>query len=385
MSKLFTASLWIKYRFKCKSKFPIFPKAPFVVLSNHGTFFDPWIIGWYTFRPFSYMMNDDGFRGPPSISTRYLKSIDCIPKKKGTTDYKAMKTTFQFLKDGSPVCVFPEGQTTWDGETQPLFPGIEKIVKKVNSGLVLIKLQGNFLTKPWWARFTRNGRVLITAKQISPEEIASLSSEEILQIYKSYIYQNDIKDPENLDYPFKGEKLAEGLERFVWICMDCGCEDTLVTEGDTITCKSCGKSWNIDAHCRLSANTENTRSLHDLKDWSDMLKQKVKDKIKTNPEILTQSQDVIMQTENEKFVFEDIDKGTLVLTPNELTFKSQSNTYNWSVEKISNYVIQKKDIFEFNYEDKLFRFVFDRKSVMKWIFYVRYLKGYEIIESRGYY
>lgn len=283
------------------------------------------------------------------------------------------------------MCVFPEGQTTWDGETQPLFPGIEKIVKKVNCGLVLIKFQGNFLTKPWWAKVTRNGRVLVTAKQISHEEIASLSSEEILQLYKDYIYQNDIKDPENLAYPFKGKKLAEGLERFVWICMDCGCEDTLVTEGDTITCKSCGKSWNIDAHCRLSANTENTQCLHDLKDWSDMLKQKVKDKIKANPEILTQSQDVIMQTENDKYVFENIDKGTLVLTSDNLTFKSQSNTYNWPIEKISNYVIQKKDIFEFNCEDKLFRFVFNRKSVMKWIFYVRYLKGYEEIESRMYY
>ncbi|HLV31130.1 MAG TPA: lysophospholipid acyltransferase family protein [Chitinispirillaceae bacterium] len=384
-SKLFIAScLKPTYRFRLTSKPPVYPKPPFVAVANHGTFFDPWIIGWYSPYPFSYMINDDGFRGR-SISSWYLKNIGGIPKKKGASDYKAMKTTFQYLKKGNAVGIFPEGQTSWDGETQPVFPGLEKIVKKVNCNLVLIKLQGNFLTKPWWAKKTRNGRVLISFRQINSSQILKYSSDEIFDIYKEYITHSDIKDPQNLNYPFKGEQLAEGLERFVWICINCGCEDTLVTENNSIICTSCGKSWIIDAHCRLFPRSENTKSLHDLKDWSDWHKMKVKEKIKAKPEVLTQSQNVILQTENEQGLFTNKAVGTLILSPNHLTFCSSSQTYNWITDNLTNCVIQKKDIFEFSYENKLFRFLFDKKSVMKWIFYTRYLKGFEEIEKRGYF
>lgn len=384
-SKLFIAScLKPTYRFRLTAKPPVYPKPPFVAVANHGTFFDPWLIGWYSPYPFSYMINDDGFRGR-SISSWYLKSIGGIPKKKGTSDYKAMKTTFQYLKKGNPVGIFPEGQTSWDGETQPLFPGLEKIVKKVNCNLVLIKLQGNFLTKPWWAKKTRKGRILISFRHINSSQILNYSSDEIFDIYKEYITHSDIKDPQNLNYPFKGKQLAEGLERFVWMCMNCGCEDTLITENNSIICTSCGKSWIIDAHCRLFPRSENTKSFHDLKDWSDMHKIKVKEKIKANPEVLTQSKNVILQTENEQGLFSNKAVGTLTLSPNHLTFCSSSQTYSWMTENLTNCVIQKKDIFEFSYENKLFRFLFDKKSVMKWIFYTRYLKGFEEIEKRGYF
>ncbi|MBD3321568.1 MAG: hypothetical protein GF350_10790, partial [Chitinivibrionales bacterium] len=99
-----------------------YPPPPFIVISNHNTFFDPWIIGSYCHSPFAIMCNDDAFRGP-ALQSWYLNSIGAFPKKKGSSDFAAMKKTITLLKAGYPVCIFPEGQTSWDGETQLIYKG----------------------------------------------------------------------------------------------------------------------------------------------------------------------------------------------------------------------------------------------------------------------
>lgn len=372
------------YRFSIANGKQKFPKPPFMVIANHGTFFDPWMIGGYSRHPFCYMVNDDGFRGK-SLSSWYLRSIDAIPKKKGASDFKAMKTTMSYLLDKRVVCIFPEGQTTWDGETQLLYKGIEKIIKKVSCPLVMVRLQGNFLTKPWWADTLRKGRILLHFKTLQKDEIRKLSSEELFEAIKNYIYQNDIKDPQNTAYPFTGVKLAEGLERFVWICMHCGAEDTLTTSNNTISCSSCNGSWDIDAHCRLTAHNPSFNCLSDLKDWSDMHREKILQILSQRSGELTRNSNVMMQTENREHEFEDNSKGTIRLTMEELCFDTTSGTRRWPVNEIADYVIQKKDIFEFRHGNDYYRFMFDKQSPMKWIYYFRYLNDYSDCEKQGYY
>ena len=371
------------YNYKLTGKSRHLPKPPFVVVANHGTFFDPWIIGGYSMHPFAIMINDDGFRGK-GVSQWYLRQIGTIPKRKGASDFKAMKTSMQRLRERYPVCIFPEGQTSWDGETQLLYKGLEKIVKKMQCPLVIYKLQGNFLTKPWWAHTIRKGRILISMKVVQPSDYKQLSSDELFDLIKSSIYQNEIKDQSNLEYPFKGNNLAEGLERFVWICMHCGSEDTISTKGSTISCSSCGKSWTIDAHCRLHTNDKETKCLEDLKEWSDLHKANVHKKITSSVAPLAESARVILQQENEQKIFTNTSSGKACLTSDTLTFESPKGVRSWPVSEIEDYVIQKKDLFEFRHKERQFRFLFDKKSPMKWVYYLRYLKGYDDCEKRGY-
>ncbi|MBD3315340.1 MAG: hypothetical protein GF344_06105, partial [Chitinivibrionales bacterium] len=103
------------------------PEPPYIMLSNHGTFFDPWLVGGWSRNPLSIMMNDDAYRSG-IVSRTYLRWIGTYGKKKGSSDYRAMKKTLSLLGAGKGVLIFPEGQTTWDGETQPIYAGIEKIV-----------------------------------------------------------------------------------------------------------------------------------------------------------------------------------------------------------------------------------------------------------------
>jgi 1-acyl-sn-glycerol-3-phosphate acyltransferase len=376
------------YRFRKSKDSHNIPKPPFVIVSNHGTFFDPWIIGCYSWHPFAIMCNDEAFtRGP--VSRWYLTSIGAFPKKKGASDFKAMKKTISLLSDRYPVCIFPEGQTSWDGETQLIYKGLEKIVRKSGAGLVLTRVTGNFLTKPWWADFIRKGRIIVTYKALGPEQIKALSDDELFNAMKSFIAHNDIKDSLNTDVLFSGRRLAQGLERFVWMCMECGAEDTLAMSGDTIRCAACGSSWTISATCKLTPREAAKKSFADLYDWAQWHRLQVLDKIKTSGAgaMLARSDNVVMQTGDTIVSFSAAGTGSLSLIASSLTFHPDNSIAGpivFDVQKLETVVIQKKDIVEFIYEGRYYRFVFDHHSPMKWIYYLRYLKGYEKFEEQGF-
>ncbi|MBD3392061.1 MAG: hypothetical protein GF418_08310 [Chitinivibrionales bacterium] len=365
------------------------PRRPFVLVSNHANFLDPWMVGFQSRDALFIMMNDDGFRGS-RMRRLYLHAVGAFGKKKGAHDYKAMKRTLNLLKGGFPVLIFPEGQTSWDGETQPIYSGVEKIIKRGRCPLVMMHLRGNFLTRPWWAEHSRKGKIVVKIKVLDAGILGSIPDPDLLETIKTYIYNNDIKNPENRAVPFTGSGMAVGLERFVWICKQCGAEDALVTGGNTITCTACSASWEMDARCVLTPRMPTIGPIGDLHDWTAWHKQEVKARVARarRGALLTESKDVLMQTEGPGGEFVDRITGTLSLYPEKIVFAPSDSggaIVEWPLDTIEDYVIQLKDLFEFRNGKEYLRFLFRGHSPMKWIFYVRYMKGYDEIEERGYY
>jgi 1-acyl-sn-glycerol-3-phosphate acyltransferase len=364
------------------------PKPPFIMVSNHGTFIDPWIVGRYSLHPTYFMCNDDAWRAS-KVTQTYLTCVGAYPKKKGGADFRAIKTTLKILESGSPVCLFPEGQTSWTGETQLIYMGLEKLVRRAKVPLVIFNLCGNFLVKPWWAESRRKGRVIVRVRVLTPEQIAALSDEELFQAVKQGIYNNDIKDERNRQARFSGANLAAGLERLVWICMQCGAEDRLVSAGDAITCQACGHTWRLDAHCRLTA-LQSGVCLPDLKDWCDLHRGRVLARIAAagEREELTRSDGVVLQTlADDGYTFVSRGTGALSVTKARLTFTPESPdtpSLDMPLADVHDTVIQKKDVFEVRWNGAYWRFVFSKRSPMKWVYYLRYLRGYEELERRGY-
>lgn len=369
-----------------KNSDPI-PKPPFIMVSNHATFFDPWIVGNYSKYPISIMNNEDAFNAPWVIRW-YLKNIGTFPKKKGSADYKAMKTTLKRLNHGYPVLIFPEGQTTWDGVTQPIYSGIEKIIKRSNVSLIMMNVKGNFLSKPWWANTYRKGKVRVIRKVLSKKQIKSLSEQELLKTIIKYIRNNDILDEQNQKIEFKGERLASGLERFVWICRNCQSEDTLSTNGNTISCSHCSSSWSIDSHFRFSPLQKEIAPINNLYDWALWHKETVIEKINKTKEdeIIAHNSNVIYCDISFNGKFINLAEGILKLSKEALTFNAtkKEKSFMLPVKNISDYVYQRKDVFECRCNNKSYRFRIIGHSPMKWLYYLRYLKGYEVFEKRGY-
>jgi 1-acyl-sn-glycerol-3-phosphate acyltransferase len=376
-----------RYRFDLDPNADPEPEPPYIVVANHGNFFDPWILGPYFKKALHIMMNDDGFRAG-AISRWYLHGIGAFAKKKGAHDLKAMKSTLKFLRDEEPVLIFPEGQATWDGETQPIYGGIERMVKRAKCPLAIVRFRGNFLSRPWWAETDRKGRVAIERTVVPAERIAELEDAEVLELVKRGIYTSDILDERNRAVDFTGNRMAEGIERLAWSCMCCDATDAISTSGDTITCDHCNNTWTVDAHCRLRADSNGIPSFDDLHAWFQDHKRLAREAIAAagaDTELASDNA-VTLQRMNDRGRFAVDSVGALSLTRSELTYVPERGglaTLTFPVEQLTNYVIQKKDIFEITADGADYRFEMRGRSPMKWLVYVRYLRGFEAAESRG--
>ncbi|MGD9200715.1 MAG: lysophospholipid acyltransferase family protein [Chitinispirillia bacterium] len=378
-----------KFNVVLEKPFDKIPKPPFIMVSNHATFFDPWIVGHFSKYPIAIMNNEDAFRSPPIVRW-YLKNIGTFPKKKGASDYKAMKTTLKKIQSGYPVLIFPEGQTSWDGETQPVFSGIEKIIKRADVSLVMMNVKGNFLSKPWWADSYRKGKVRVSCKMLHKEKINSMSEKDLIDTFTKFIWNNDILDEDNKKIDFTGKNLACGLERFLWICKNCKSTDTLTTVNNTLSCIKCDSSWIVDSHFNFTKTNNSTASKTNLHEWSLWHKKMTKAHILRTEKykILAKSSNVIYCSIDKNGKFIPIARGKLFLSKENLSFQAtdvESHSFSIATEDITDYVYQRKDVFECRCgSSNTLRFRIIGHSPMKWVYYFRYLNGYEIFEERGF-
>jgi 1-acyl-sn-glycerol-3-phosphate acyltransferase len=383
----FCRLLQLRYRIGLDPRSDPEPDPPYIAVSNHGNFFDPWIVGRFQRHATRIMMNDDGFRtnGP----TRwYLRNIGAFPKKKGASDLGAMKKTLGYLKRGDPVLIFPEGQATWDGETQPIYGGIERMIKRSRCPLVILRVRGNFLTHPWWAESGRRGRIQVSRTAVPTEKLAGMKSDEILKLVLAGIHHNDIADERNAEVPFRGKRLAEGVQRLLWRCMSCGRSDSLTAIGDRITCNQCQASWRLDAHARLHPEADGEAPHGDLHAWFQAHKREARRAVEEAGEetVLARNEAVTLLVEDPDGGFAKRSEGTLELTPRRLSYvplESGSGARGFPLDRIDSFAIQKKDLFEITVGGEDIRFWLPGRSPMKWLVHLRYLSGFQQAEERG--
>ena len=120
--------------------------------------------------------------------TKFLlsKIAHAIPKTKSASDIRTARELIGAVKRGYPICIFPEGNTTFNGETTYVEESTMKLIKKLNIDVVTVKVEGGYLSKPRWATSKRkNRRAKFTFKITIPkEQLPELSVEDINRRYK---------------------------------------------------------------------------------------------------------------------------------------------------------------------------------------------------------
>lgn len=361
------------------------PPPPFIVVSNHGNFFDPWILGTFQRRALRIMMNDDGFRSG-AMTRWYLGEIGAFAKKKGAHDLAATKKTLSFLKHGEPVLIFPEGQATWDGATQPIYGGIERLVKRAGCPLVILRMRGTFLTRPWWAEHSRRGRIAVQRTVVPAARLKEMDPGEVLEEIRRGIAHNDILDEENRRVPFAGKRLTRGLERLVWRCPGCDGEGALSFAGDDIRCGACGGHWRFDAHCRLWEPGGAPAPHPDLHTWFAAHRRAAREALAGGEPPPLRQPDVTLQRAEQSGAFVPAGRGLLSLGGGTLTFEPDppgADPLSFSVVDLENCVIQRKDMVEVTAGGVDYRFAMPGTSPMRWLVHLRYLRGFEAAERSG--
>ena len=215
-------------------------KEPYVLLANHTFMFD------VIHTPINLKKTPFIVAGHNLFTKQPLKFVleniaHTIPKFKGTSDIRTARGLIGAVKKGYPICIFPEGNTTFNGETTYIEESTMKLIKKLKIDVVGVKVQGGYLSKPRWAMEKRkNKRAIMNYKVIIPkEDLKELSIEEISEIVNRELYNNDYAYQKEVMIPHPGKNKASGLENILYICSECENFGTLHTSGDTITCSHC--------------------------------------------------------------------------------------------------------------------------------------------------
>ena len=226
----------IKYGIKVK-KFREQGKRQFLVLLNHQTAFDQFFVGLAFRGPMYYVASEDLFsKGWVSTLIKYL--IAPIPIKKQTTDVRAVLNCIKVAKEGGTIVIAPEGNRTYSGKTEYMSASIVSLAKKLGLPIALYRLEGGYGVHPRWSDVVRRGKMTgYVSEVIEPEEYREMTDEELFSRIEKGLYVNEAV----ADGEFKHKKLAEYLERAVYVCPKCGLSE-FESNGDIISCKKCGLS-----------------------------------------------------------------------------------------------------------------------------------------------
>jgi len=245
------AKVWMFFDAKHKAVFdPSFNhkrKDPYVMLANHTFLFDvvhvplplkkdPFIVAshnLFTTQPLKFLLTE---------------IAHAIPKSKGTSDIKAVKELIGAVKRGYPILIFPEGNTTFNGETNYIEPGTPKLLKKLKVDVVVCQVRGGYLMKPRWAMGKRkNRRVEMFYKTvITKEELKDMSIEEVSDVINKELYFNayEYQRVHHIKHP--GKELAVGIDNLLYLCPECHSLNTISAKGNEFWCEHCQTKGHID-------------------------------------------------------------------------------------------------------------------------------------------
>ena len=253
----------IGYKYKKATNLP----ENYIVLSNHVTDYDPIFVGLSFKKQMFYVASEHITRWGWIYKALHFV-FEPIIRYKATVAASTVMDILRKVRKGGNVCIFAEGVRTWDGVTAPVVPATAQLVKSARCGLVTYRIEGGYFASPNWAssKNTRRGRLYGAPVGIyTKEDLAKMSVEEIDEIIKRDLHEDAYARQKTEMLPYRGKKLAEGLESLVFLCPKCRAHNTLTSKKDTVTCSACGHSFTYDKYGMLHGIDHQT--VYDLNQW----------------------------------------------------------------------------------------------------------------------
>ena len=255
---------WVCHKFNLRHE-DLHADGPVLLVSNHVTAWDPILVSMSLKDKHVYYVASEHIFRLGAVSSFLNWIVAPIPRKKASSGADTVKNCLRQLRQGHSVCLFAEGEQSWDGRTSHIFPATGKLVKSSGASLVTFRLEGAYLSLPRWARSLRRGAVYGHPVGIySPEQLRSMDNREINALIEQDI-QEDAWDRQRLNpVHYRGRRLAEGLERALYACPRCRRIGTLRTRDHALFC-DCGFSIRYEETGFFSP----PEPFQDLAEWED--------------------------------------------------------------------------------------------------------------------
>lgn len=136
------------YRWDIKGMENLPDEGPYILCSNHISWWDPPLVGSLVRkRQVHFMAKEELLKIP--VFGQILIRINVFPVKRGSADRRAIKTALDKLKDGNILGLFPEGTRSKTDELLPPQAGVGLIALKSEAPVVPVAIIGPYrLFKP---------------------------------------------------------------------------------------------------------------------------------------------------------------------------------------------------------------------------------------------
>ena len=226
-------------------------EGPYLLLPTHNLELDPIIVGAAAGNHLYFVASEHLSR--KGFVTKLLNYfLQPIYHYKGRNGAHTVKAILKTLRSGTSICLFPEGNRSFNGLTCPIPPATAKMARKSGAKLITYKFDGQYLTHPRWATTLRRGKLRGKIVHIyTPEEMQAMSDQELHDsiVRDLSVDAYDVQSREMI--PYKGKKLAYGMESTVFVCPKCGNIGTLHTDDTHLFC-DCGYRAAYDAYGYLT-------------------------------------------------------------------------------------------------------------------------------------
>lgn len=228
-----------------KLKFNSYPDnikvdGPCIVISNHVSAWDPLLLGHSFPKMKLYFVASEHLLRMGFLSRLLQLFLEIIPRKKAAMGTDTVMGILRHLKAGHAVCLFAEGNSSWDGLSAKVFPATGKLVRTSGATLVTFRIEGGYLSAPRWGKGTRRGKVKGQKVGIyTPEQLKTMKPDEITELINRDIFEDAWERQKIEKIPFKGRNTARYIERVVFLCPKCRKIGGLKGEGKMLRC-TCG-------------------------------------------------------------------------------------------------------------------------------------------------
>lgn len=253
-------------------------ESPCLILMNHSSFIDLKLAFDYLYpRPFSIVCTSDGFVGKSGL----MRALGCIPTLKYVTSPSLVKDIqFALTRLRQSVLMYPEAGYSFDGTATALPQAVGRLIKLLKVPVVTIITHGAFARDPLYnglqlrkVDVSAEVRCLFTPQQIeekTPEQL----NEMLRRVFTFDNFEWQRVHNVRIDEPFR----ADGLNRVLYKCPNCGAEGKNVGKGSSLCCTECGKKYFLDEYGQLSALEGKTEFAH-IPDWYAWEREQVKQEI----------------------------------------------------------------------------------------------------------
>jgi 1-acyl-sn-glycerol-3-phosphate acyltransferase len=348
-------------------------KAPYLVLTNHVGFWDPFVAGHFLPHFTHFVSSDAVFRNP--LLRFFLTRLGTIPKKKNIRDSQVIRDIVGVIRQGENVGIFPEAVRNWSGASSPMDPSIGKLIKMLKVPVVVPILKGMNLMHPRWSFKLRPYPMEVEYKLLFTEEdVAKLDSQSLFEGLSKGMKHDEVDYQRQRMQKINYSKRAEHISHALYLCPECQAIDSFRAHKNDFTCEKCNYSIHIDEYGFFERNDEGKLHFDNIRDWFNWEEKAFVQYVR---EMYHKNDQQAILTDKKMEVFKNESSGKLgsigladiLLYPNKIIvdfYEREALVFNFNDLKTINPQTQER--LEIFYGDDAYRIVGTRPGVsaLKW-------------------